>query len=146
MKTTRHRAILQAAGYHKRGEEYVKSIPCFTCRGKGNVSGFLAEGSYPHVNTWYDVGRCPDCKGTGTFKDVTTVSLEKAFTHHPKIDESLFQPCAWCSGSGTERAHISDTGYDCPDCEGTGMAGGRHAEALFDQQIDNMYRKYARSS
>lgn len=30
--------------------------------------------------------------------------------------------CKWCSG-GTIREHYSDTGYNCPDCRGSGKAG-----------------------
>lgn len=35
--------------------------------------------------------------------------------------------CKWCNGSGTERAHFLDTGYSCPDCNGTGYAWGPEA-------------------
>ncbi|MFQ3543483.1 hypothetical protein Q7A53_05305 [Halobacillus rhizosphaerae] len=55
--------------------------------------------------------------------------------------EKLFANCKWCNGSGTERAHINDTGYPCPDCEGTGMQGGKFAEEMFDQMIEELYEK-----
>lgn len=32
----------------------------------------------------------------------------------------ILQPCHWCSGTGTYREHISDSGLPCPDCGGRG--------------------------
>ena len=33
--------------------------------------------------------------------------------------------CKWCYGSGHYREVYGDTGYGCPDCEGTGKSGWR---------------------
>lgn len=32
----------------------------------------------------------------------------------------ILQSCHWCSGTGTYREHVSDSGLSCSDCRGTG--------------------------
>ncbi|WP_091020644.1 hypothetical protein [Paenibacillus amylolyticus] len=39
---------------------------------------------------------------------------------------SILPDCKWCNGSGIERASMWDTGYDCPDCYGTGRYGWQY--------------------
>lgn len=39
---------------------------------------------------------------------------------------SILPNCKWCNGGGVERAGIWDTGYDCPDCRGTGKYGWQY--------------------
>ena len=47
--------------------------------------------------------------------------------------------CKWCNGSGTERAHFLDTGYSCPDCNGTGYAYGPEAVEYVEYLISNEF-------
>ena len=44
--------------------------------------------------------------------------------------------CKWCNGSGYQREDLFDTGYDCPDCEGTGFKYGKKAEEYQDYMIE----------
>lgn len=53
------------------------------------------------------------------------------------MDKSIFDKCKWCNGGGKEL----DGHYPCPDCEGTGMKGGKYAEQQFDEFIDQMERE-----
>lgn len=46
----------------------------------------------------------------------------------------LFEECRWCNGIGKEL----DGHYPCPDCEGTGIKGGKFALEKFDEFIDKM--------
>ena len=51
------------------------------------------------------------------------------------LDESMFDNCKWCNGRGTE----PDGYYPCPDCEGTGMKGGKYALAKLDELINKYF-------
>lgn len=47
------------------------------------------------------------------------------------IDEKRFQECEWCSGSGDDGG-----GYNaCPDCESTGLKGGRYAAEDMERDL-----------
>lgn len=51
--------------------------------------------------------------------------------------EKQFEECKWCNGSGDDGG-----GYNaCPDCESTGMKGGRSALELFDKMIEKQYQE-----
>jgi hypothetical protein len=51
--------------------------------------------------------------------------------------ESLFEECKWCNGSGDDGG-----GYNaCPDCESTGLKGGRYALEKLDEEIERRYRE-----
>jgi|SRR5690625_2713118 len=41
--------------------------------------------------------------------------------------------CEYCNGTGTVREHPSDTGYNCPDCEGSGFM---HYNPLLEEYVD----------
>lgn len=53
------------------------------------------------------------------------------------MDETMFESCKWCNGGGKE----SDGHYPCPDCEGTGMKGGKYAEGKFDEYVEEMMKR-----
>lgn len=53
-----------------------------------------------------------------------------------RVDSSIFNSCKWCNGGGRE----PDGHYPCPDCEGTGMKGGKYAEQHFDDYIEKMMK------
>jgi DnaJ-class molecular chaperone len=79
MRTRRIRAILKAKGYKKKKDVYAKPCKCFKCKGTGTWAGWVSNGTYPHVDTWYqEPDTCPDCKGTGKEMDVTCIQLERA--------------------------------------------------------------------
>jgi DnaJ-class molecular chaperone len=56
--------------------------------------------------------------------------------------DKKFESCEWCNGTGTERRHPMDTGYPCPDCEGSGMVGGQAALRDFDDYIEEQHQQY----
>lgn len=58
------------------------------------------------------------------------------------IDESLFENCKWCNGGGKE----PDGHYPCPDCQGTGMRGGKYAEDHYHEFLDEQIRKSKQQS
>mgnify|MGYP002376299919 CR=1 FL=1 len=47
----------------------------------------------------------------------------------------MFENCKWCNGGGTEDGHLP-----CPDCEGTGMKGGKYAVKKLDELIEKQYQ------
>ena len=57
-----------------------------------------------------------------------------------EIDESIFEPCKWCNGSGDDGTSV------CPDCECTGYVGGLYAVEMFDIYVEQMYKKNIDSS
>ena len=44
--------------------------------------------------------------------------------------------CEYCNGTGTVRGHPSDTGYSCPDCEGSGFM---HYNPLLEEYVDCLH-------
>lgn len=53
-----------------------------------------------------------------------------------EIDD-LLSECKWCKGTGNDGG-----GYNaCPDCESTGLKGGRYALKLHDEQVEKMYQE-----
>ena len=44
--------------------------------------------------------------------------------------------CEYCNGTGTVREHPSDTGYRCPDCEGSGFM---HYNPLLEEYVDCLH-------
>lgn len=78
MKKRRHRAILKLKGYRKSKGNFVKPCKCFNCRGRGFTEGWVSEGWYPDVHTYYqEPETCKDCKGNGKGFDVTCIELER---------------------------------------------------------------------
>ena len=53
-----------------------------------------------------------------------------------RLDETLFEQCKWCNGSGNDGTGV------CPDCECTGLKGGKYAEKRFDDFVEQMYQDY----
>ncbi len=54
-----------------------------------------------------------------------------------ELDEMMFEKCKWCKGSGDDGG-----GYNaCPDCENTGMKGGRYAVEKFDEYVNQMMKQ-----
>lgn len=52
-----------------------------------------------------------------------------------------FEQCKWCDGSGNDSG-----GYNaCPDCESTGLVGGRGAYEAMEQEIEKSYEEYKMS-
>lgn len=52
--------------------------------------------------------------------------------------ENKFQKCKWCNGSGDDGG-----GYHaCPDCESTGLVGGRVAMEEMDREIEREHQEY----
>ena len=56
-------------------------------------------------------------------------------------NEVELKQCEYCSG-GIVRQHPSDTGYGCPDCEGTGYVGGKAAEKALDEEVNKAKLNY----
>ena len=55
-----------------------------------------------------------------------------------KYNPEMFEECEWCNGTGDDGG-----GYNaCPDCESTGMKGGRAAVEAFDQMVEEEYQEY----
>lgn len=52
-----------------------------------------------------------------------------------ELDESMFNKCQWCNGSGNDGSGV------CPDCECTGYVGGRYAEECFDEYVELMMKR-----
>lgn len=53
------------------------------------------------------------------------------------MNVTIFENCRWCNGGGVEiHGH-----YPCPDCEGTGMKGGKYAESKFDDYLEWMRKQ-----
>lgn len=52
------------------------------------------------------------------------------------LDEKMFESCQWCNGGGTEDGHLP-----CPDCQGTGMIGGKYADEKFDEYVEQMMKQ-----
>lgn len=52
------------------------------------------------------------------------------------LNEKMFETCQWCNGEGKEDGHLL-----CPDCQGTGMKGGKYAEEKFDEYVEQMVNK-----
>lgn len=78
MKKRRIRTILKLKGYRKSKGNFVKTCKCFKCKGKGFTEGWVAEGSYPDIHTYYqEPETCTDCKGTGKGLDITCIELER---------------------------------------------------------------------
>lgn len=51
--------------------------------------------------------------------------------------EERFEECKWCNGSGDDGG-----GYNaCPDCESTGLKGGRSALKAFDEIVEKQYQE-----
>jgi len=44
--------------------------------------------------------------------------------------------CEYCNGTGTVREHPSDTGYSCPDCEGSGFM---YYNPLLEEYVDVLH-------
>lgn len=52
------------------------------------------------------------------------------------MNEEMFQTCKWCNGSGDDGG-----GYNaCPDCESTGLVGGRYAAEKFDEYVEQQMK------
>lgn len=80
MKTKRIRSVLRAKGWRKGKSKgtFEKPCMCVSCGGTGERSGWVANGVYPNVDTWYEaMVTCSDCKGTGKGRDITHVAAEK---------------------------------------------------------------------
>ncbi|WP_274853233.1 hypothetical protein [Bacillus methanolicus] len=55
--------------------------------------------------------------------------------------DERFETCKWCNGSGDDSG-----GYGaCPDCESTGLKGGRSALEAFDEMIEKQYQESLKS-
>jgi hypothetical protein len=51
--------------------------------------------------------------------------------------KNIFEECKWCNGSGDDGG-----GYNaCPDCESTGLKGGRYALEKMDEDIEKQYKE-----
>jgi RecJ-like exonuclease len=49
----------------------------------------------------------------------------------------MFEECKWCNGTGDDGG-----GYNaCPDCESTGLKGGRYALEKLDEEIERQYNE-----
>ncbi|QST02724.1 hypothetical protein IMZ31_19435 (plasmid) [Pontibacillus sp. ALD_SL1] len=133
MRTKRHRAILQAAGYQKRGEEYVKAVSCATCWGTGYKQRV--------INREY----CQKCEGTGTIQHVTTILFEKLIADMEELDETLYATCRMCGGMGFTLDHSGDPD-DCAKCDSSGFRGGNVAALTVGDYVRQYMRTYARTS
>lgn len=58
-----------------------------------------------------------------------------------KGDETLkkeIEECNWCNGTGDDGG-----GYNaCPDCESTGLKGGRSALEILDKEIEKAWKRH----
>lgn len=54
------------------------------------------------------------------------------------MNQHHFEECKWCKGSGDDGG-----GYNaCPDCESTGLVGGRSAVESMEKAIEAEYQKH----
>ena len=54
------------------------------------------------------------------------------------LNKEIFEECKWCGGSGDDGG-----GYNaCPDCESTGLKGGRSAVEAMDRAIEEDYQRH----
>lgn len=79
---------------------------------------------------------CKECGATIDSRKEHKCPYNVIMTEEDK-DKNLFDECKWCNGSGDDGG-----GYNaCPDCESTGLKGGRYALEKLDEEIEKQYKE-----